>query len=126
MLAYTVPMGVTVKNENSPTEIPATQQKATAAGNLLRILANERRLLIVGELVREREVNVGALARTVGLSQSALSQHLAKMRAAGVVAYRRDGPTVWYRLATPQITELLGTLNRLFAGLLAERDTGQD
>ncbi|MEC5290394.1 metalloregulator ArsR/SmtB family transcription factor [Aurantimonas sp. C2-6-R+9] len=93
---------------------------------MLRILANERRLLIVGELVKEREVNVSALARTVGLSQSALSQHLAKMRAAGVVASRRDGPTVWYRLANPQITELLVTLQRLFAGLLVERNTGKD
>ena len=71
-------------------------------------------------------MNVGALARAVGLSQSALSQHLAKMRAAGVVAYRRDGPTVWYRLANPQITELPVTLQRLFAGLLAERSTGKN
>ncbi len=112
--------------KNSSSENPATEQKATAAGDLLRILANERRLLIVGELVKEREVNVSALARTVGLSQSALSQHLAKMRAAGVVAYRRDGPTVWYRLANPQITELLVTLQRLFAGLLAEKTPDKD
>ncbi len=79
--------------------------------------------MIVGELVKRREVNVSALARTVGLSQSALSQHLAKMRAAGVVTCRRDGATVRYSLANPQITELLITLQSLFASLLADRDT---
>ena len=103
---------------------PATQRNSTAAVELLRILANERRLMIVGELIKRREVNVSALARTVGLSQSALSQHLAKMRAAGVVTCRRDGPTVRYSLANPQITELLVTLQSLFASLLADRDTG--
>ncbi|WP_206455480.1 ArsR/SmtB family transcription factor [Aurantimonas marina] len=102
---------------------PATQRNSTAAVELLRILANERRLMIVGELVKRREVNVSALARTVGLSQSALSQHLAKMRAAGVVTCRRDGATVRYSLANPQITELLITLQSLFASLLADRDT---
>lgn len=111
---------------DSSSASPATRQNTTVAGDLLRILANERRLLIIGELARQREVNVNALARTVGLSQSALSQHLAKMRAAGVVACRRDGPNVWYRLATPQIAELLVTLQRLFAGLLAETTPDKD
>ena len=58
-------------------------QAAEVAG-ILRALANERRLMILCKLVEWGEANVNALAEAVGLSQSALSQHLAKMRAEGL------------------------------------------
>lgn len=88
-------------------------QTAEVAG-ILRALANERRLMILCKLVEWGEANVNALAEAVGLSQSALSQHLAKMRAEGLVAYRRDSQTLWYRIADKRIEQLFATLHRLF------------
>jgi ArsR family transcriptional regulator, virulence genes transcriptional regulator len=88
-------------------------QAAEVAG-ILRALANERRLMILCKLVEWGEGSVNALAEEVGLSQSALSQHLAKMRAEGLVAYRRESQTLWYRIADKRIEELFATLHRLF------------
>jgi|SRR6185436_21099416 ArsR family transcriptional regulator len=92
----------------------AFEQKALQAADMLRALANERRLMILCKLVEWGEANVTQLAVAVGLSQSALSQHLAKMREEGIVAFRRDAQTVWYRIADARAEELLGTLHRLF------------
>jgi ArsR family transcriptional regulator len=92
----------------------AFERNALAAADLLRALANERRLMILCKLVEWGEANVTQLAEAVGLSQSALSQHLAKMREEGIVAFRRDAQTVWYRICDAKTEELLATLHRLF------------
>jgi ArsR family transcriptional regulator, virulence genes transcriptional regulator len=92
----------------------AFEQKALQAADMLRALANERRLMILCKLVEWGEANVGRLAEAVGLSQSALSQHLAKMREEGIVTFRRDAQTVWYRIGDARTEELLATLHRLF------------
>ena len=81
---------------------------------VLRALANERRLMILCKLVEWGEANVNSLAEAVGLSQSALSQHLAKMREEGLVTYRRESQTLWYRIADPRIEDLLATLHKLY------------
>ena len=81
---------------------------------VLRALANQRRLLILCKLVEWREANVNSLADAVGLSQSALSQHLAKMREEGLVAYRRESQTLWYRIADARVEALLATLYSLY------------
>ena len=88
-------------------------QAAEVAG-VLRAIANERRLMILCKLVEWREASVSSLADAVGLSQSALSQHLAKMRSEGLVAYRRESQTLWYRIADARIERLFATLHRLF------------
>jgi len=90
------------------------ERKAAHVAGLLGALANERRLMILCRLVEWGEGSVGALADAVGLSQSALSQHLARMRQEGLVAFRRDGQTLWYRIADPRVEELFATLHRLF------------
>ena len=92
----------------------ALERKAEKVAGLLGALANERRLMILCKLVEWGEANVGSLAAAVGLSQSALSQHLARMRQEGLVTFRRDGQTLWYRVADPRIDELFATLHRLF------------
>jgi ArsR family transcriptional regulator len=81
---------------------------------LLRELANDRRLLILCSLVEVGEASVGSLAEAVDLSQSALSQHLARLREEGIVAFRRDAQTLWYRIADPRVETLLATLHRLY------------
>lgn len=90
------------------------ERKAAKVAALLGALANERRLMILCKLVEWGEANVGALADAIGLSQSALSQHLARMRQEGLVAFRRDAQTLWYRIADPRVEELFATLHRLF------------
>ena len=91
------------------------QLKASAAeaSRFLRALANEKRLLTLCQLVGT-EQSVGTLAETVGLSQSALSQHLTKLREDGLVATRRDSQTIYYRLADPRIEAMIGLLYEQF------------
>ena len=90
------------------------EKKAVEVADILRALANERRLMILCKLVEWGEANVTSLAEAVGLSQSALSQHLAKMREEGLVAFRRQSQTLWYRIADPRIEQLFASLHQLF------------
>jgi ArsR family transcriptional regulator len=95
-------------------DLAAFETQATEVAGLLRAIANERRLMIVCKLVEWGEANVTSLSEAVGLSQSALSQHLAKMRDEKIVAFRRDAQTLWYRIADPRVEELFATLHDLF------------
>ena len=88
--------------------------KAGQVADLLRTLANDRRLLILCRLVECGEATVGQLADDVQLSQSALSQHLARMRVEGLVVFRRESQSLWYRIADPRVEDLLATLHRLY------------
>ena len=90
------------------------ERQAKEVAALMRMFANEHRLLILCKLVEYGEIAASGLADDVGLSASALSQHLAKLKAEGVVAARRDGQTIWYHIRDRRIEELLSTLHRLF------------
>ncbi|WP_199170706.1 helix-turn-helix transcriptional regulator [Caulobacter sp. FWC2] len=89
------------------------EASAAEAARLLRALANERRLMILCQLA-EGERSVGQIQPLVGLSQSALSQHLAVLRDEGVVAARREAQTVWYRIADPAALKVVGVLAEIF------------
>lgn len=89
--------------------------KAAEAARLLTALANEHRLAILCELV-VGERSVGTLVDAVGLTQSALSQHLAKLRAAAIVATRRDAQTIYYRLASTAAASVMNTLAEIYCG----------
>jgi ArsR family transcriptional regulator len=97
------------------------EKRATEVADILRTLANERRLMILCKLVEWGEGNVSGLAEAVGLSQSALSQHLARMREEGLVTFRRESQTLWYRIADPRIEQLFATLHKLFCEPLKAR-----
>lgn len=90
------------------------QKKAEEVADLLGIMANPRRLLILCKLADAGEMNVTGLVEAVGLSQSALSQHLALMRASGLVATRKEGLNVYYRITDPRAFELMQALERVF------------
>jgi ArsR family transcriptional regulator, virulence genes transcriptional regulator len=94
--------------------IAALERKANEAAQLLKLLANENRLLILCRLVQVREMSVGDLVAAVGISQSALSQHLAKMRAEGLLTTRREAQTVYYRIADPDAKRLLTSLKDIY------------
>ena len=88
-------------------------ERAGAASNLLAALANRNRLMILCHLV-EREVTVTELMELVGMSQSAMSQQLAKLRAANLVATRRDGQQIYYRLASGEAEQVLQLLYGMY------------
>jgi DNA-binding transcriptional ArsR family regulator len=90
------------------------ERKAAEAASLLKLLANENRLLILCRLAIAGELSVGSLADAVSLSQSALSQHLAKMREDGLVATRRDAQTIYYRIADENAVQLLAALKNIY------------
>lgn len=87
---------------------------AAEAAAMLRLLASERRLTVLCTLIVEGEAPVGALALRAGLSQPAMSQHLAKLREDGLVATRRHGTTIFYRIADPRVAKILATLHEVF------------
>jgi DNA-binding transcriptional ArsR family regulator len=89
-------------------------EQAGEAAKLMKLLANERRLLVLCKLAGAGEMTVGALAMAVGLSQSALSQHLSLMRAEGLVRFRREGQTLHYAIANPMAERLLSTLREIY------------
>ena len=98
----------------SPAEMQELEQSAAEVAPILRALGNERRLMIVCKLVEWGEAKVSSLAEAVDLSQSALSQHLAKLREQKIIAYRRESQTLWYRIADPRVEKLFAMLHGLF------------
>jgi DNA-binding transcriptional ArsR family regulator len=82
---------------------------------ILSALGNERRLLIMCHLLNG-EISVGKIAEKVELSQSALSQHLAKLRALGLVQTRREGQTIYYSSKSVKAASILRTLDSVLAG----------
>lgn len=84
----------------------------TKAVSLLKIIANEKRLLILCRLNDGKELSVNELADFVGLSQSALSQHLALMRGYGFVQTRREHHTIYYSLANQAVKDIIKTLHK--------------
>lgn len=98
----------------APRDLATFEANAVEVAQILRALANERRLMILCKLVEWGEASVTSLAEAVGLSQSALSQHLAKMREEGIVAFRRESQTLWYRVADARTETLLGHLQKLY------------
>ncbi|MBO9712449.1 metalloregulator ArsR/SmtB family transcription factor [Sphingomonas sp.] len=97
-----------------PMDLATFEAKAGTVADTLKALANDRRLMLLCKLVEHEELTMGDLAREVGLSQSAASQHLARMRAEALVATRREGQTLWYRIADPRAGTLLATLYQLY------------
>lgn len=86
--------------------------RANEEASLLSLLANGKRLTIVKHLIEE-EMSVGAIAKKVSLSQSALSQHLAKLRSKNLVETRRERQTIYYSCKSEDVRLLLGTLEDL-------------
>jgi len=90
------------------------EEKATEAASMLKALSNEKRLMILCKLLEHGEMSVNAMIAHVGLSQSALSQHLARMRDEKIVDTRRDAQQIFYRVADPRVQEILTTLKNTF------------
>lgn len=88
--------------------------EAGAATDLLKEIANRSRLLILCYLADYGELSVGELAGHVGLGQSALSQHLARLRERGLVVNRKEAQTVYYRVGDSRVQQVLTLLHDMF------------
>jgi ArsR family transcriptional regulator, virulence genes transcriptional regulator len=110
-------------------QIADLSRQASEASRLLKAMSNECRLLILCFLAEAGELSVGELTARVGLSQSALSQHLARLRDEGLVATRKDAQSVFYRICDPRAEQVLGFLHQIYCPELGResgpaRDTG--
>lgn len=94
-------------------------QNAEQAEALLKLMANKNRLMILCAL-QKQELSVSQLNEMVPLAQSALSQHLASMRKAQIVATRREGVTIYYHVKDSRVAVLLESLYQLFCASSAE------
>ncbi len=103
-----------------PLELSELEQSAQSASRLLKLMASEPRLLLLCRLF-EGEASVGTLADHVRMARSTTSQHLAKMRAEGLVATRRDAQTIYYRLDDPAAVKILDTLCEIYRTPAANR-----
>lgn len=100
-------------------DLPALQENAARATALLKAMSNPARLMVMCQLAGG-EKSVGELVRVVGLSQSGLSQHLSILRREGILANRRDGQTIYYRIASSEAAAVMRTLYDVFCGKMAK------
>lgn len=94
-------------------ELEQMQEAGPKAVQLLKAMANERRLFILCYLL-EGEMSVGTLSEKLQLSQAALSQHLAWLRRDGLVATRKEAQTVYYSLKSIEVQTIMTTLRQLY------------
>ncbi|MBE0459033.1 MULTISPECIES: metalloregulator ArsR/SmtB family transcription factor [Pseudoalteromonas] len=94
-------------------DFAAMADNVEQAEQMLKILANKNRLMILCSL-QDGEMSVSELNEAVPLAQSALSQHLAALRKAQIVATRRESQTIYYRVIDKNVVAILATLYGLF------------
>lgn len=95
------------------------EAKAEVAASLLKAMSNPHRLMVLCRLGAS-EASVGELQEDSGLSQSALSQHLAVLRERALVETRREGQTIYYRLADPAVRDVIETLMKIYCPEMLE------
>ncbi len=100
-------------NVEPPFDAAALDARAAEAAEFLKSLANKHRLMILCALV-DGERSVGQLVGKLGISQPNTSQHLLRLKAEGLIATRRDGAVIYYRLANAQVRPMIETLYALF------------
>jgi len=98
---------------DSPASMSGMGAKAAEAAELLSMIANPVRLLLLCSLV-EGEKSVTELVVASGVSQSTVSQHLAKLRSIRIVSTRRDAQTIYYKLASIEAQQILTSLHRIY------------
>ena len=96
-----------------PPDLSSMQHHASEASALLKAMGNEQRLLVLCQLV-QGELSVGEMGLRIKLSQSALSQHLAVLREAGMVQTRRSAQTIFYSLPGGPVQQVMQTLHAIY------------
>jgi DNA-binding transcriptional ArsR family regulator len=107
-------------NADAMMNAAALDARAEAAAILLKSLANPVRLKMLCAMI-DGEQSVGAIAAQVGVRETVISQHLMRLRAEGIVTYRRQGTTVYYVMADGPARAVMRTLYEVFCGAGAEK-----
>lgn len=105
-------MGLTAPTDTLP-PLEDMRARVGEASEFLKKLSNPQRLLLACSLV-DRERSVRELEDMLGIRQPGLSQQLAELREAGLIAGRKEGKAVYYRLADPRVVRLITTMHELF------------
>ena len=100
----------------SDAPLDVMERSAGEAEAMLKLLANRHRLLILCHLIKGSK-SVGELNETLNLSQSALSQHLAKMREQGLISADKQGQQVYYAIHDPKVGAILSTLYLMYCNV---------
>ena len=107
-----MPLPVITKN-TTPSEFDVVVEKAKSASNFLKAISHEGRLMILCHLV-SGEKSVTELEDLISARQAAVSQQLSRLRLEGLVVPRRDGKTIYYRLADDKPKRILEVIYDLF------------
>ncbi|MES2294159.1 MAG: metalloregulator ArsR/SmtB family transcription factor [Pseudomonadota bacterium] len=97
----------------SAKDLKAMRKHAGSAAAMMAVLSNEARLRVLCDLIGGERM-AGELVERSGLSQSALSQHLSKLRDEGLVATRREGVSIFYRISNPDAARILIVLHEIY------------
>ncbi len=106
---------ITDKQQSMSTSAERMSEHAADAAGLMKALGNESRLMILCMLA-DGERSVGDLNETIPLSQSALSQQLARLRQQGLVSTRRESQSIYYSLAEGPADQIIRLLHDLYCG----------
>ncbi len=89
---------------------------------ICQTLANAKRLQIIS-LLKNGEMSVGKMVKAMGIAKANLSQHLSSMRQKGIIVARREGTTIYYRLASPKITDACSAMREVLMNLLQDQES---
>ena len=109
---------------DSTVRMTGLQEKAAKVGGFLKALSNPARLLVLCQIA-DGEKSVGELERSVELSQSSLSQHLAVLRREQIVATRRMGSTIFYSIASREAMAVMLALYDIFCSQVAKKTSSK-
>lgn len=112
-------------NQGLGFDLEPVNRNVKQASSLLKAMSNPHRLLVLCQLAGG-EKSVGELEKIIGLSQSALSQHLARLRRQNLVKTRRQAQTIFYSLDGDEAARIIGALHGIFAGTKAVSPLGTD
>ena len=111
-----------MRNKQTPSPAEADTRIFELQADICQTLANPKRLQII-TLLKKGELSVGSMVKAMGIAKANLSQHLSSMRQKGIIVARREGTTVYYRLASPKITEACAAMREVLIDLLEGQET---
>ena len=112
-----------ILNKQKPApETEADSRIFELQADICQTLANPKRLQIIS-LLKKGELSVGDMVKAMGIAKANLSQHLSSMRQKGILIARRQGTSIYYRLASPKITEACAAMREVLMNLLEGQET---
>jgi DNA-binding transcriptional ArsR family regulator len=109
------------KEKSAPPQTQTETRIFELQAEICQTLANPKRLQILS-LLKKGELPVGEMVKAMAIAKANLSQHLSVMRQKGILVTRREGTTIYYRLARPKITEACGIMREVLMDSLADQE----